>query len=92
MKILHLFQWRLEDIIPMIPKVKEQGFNAIQISPIQGTTYGTEWWRLYQPINLKIGNTQIGTKEQLKKLCTGANQYGMKIIVDVVLRHIAGDS
>lgn len=86
-----MFQWRLESIIPMIPKVKEQGFDAIQISPIQGTTYGTEWWRLYQPINLKIGNTQIGTKEQLKKLCAVANQYGIKIIVDVVFRHVAGD-
>lgn len=86
-----MFQWGLGSIIPMIPTVKEQGFDAIQISPIQGTTYGTEWWRLYQPINLKIGNTQIGTKEQLKKLCAVANQYGIKIIVDVVLRHVAGD-
>lgn len=86
-----MFQWGLGSIIPMIPTVKEQGFGAIQISPIQGTTYGTEWWRLYQPINLKIGNTQIGTKEQLKKLCAVANQYGIKIIVDVVLRHVAGD-
>ena len=91
MKILHMFQWGLGIIILMIPKVKEQGFDAIQISPIQGTTYGTEWWRLYQPINLKIGNTQIGTKEQLKELCAVANQYGIKIIVDVVLRHVAGD-
>ena len=91
MKILHMFQWGLGSIIPMIPTVKEQGFDAIQISPIQGTTYGTEWWRLYQPINLKIGNTQIGTKEQLKELCAVANQYGIKIIVDVVLRHVAGD-
>lgn len=86
-----MFQWRLESIIPMIPTVKEQGFDAIQISPIQGTTYGTEWWRLYQPINLKIGNTQIGTKEQLKELCAVVNQYGIKIIVDVVFRHVAGD-
>ena len=86
-----MFQWGLGSIIPMIPTVKEQGFDAIQISPIQGTTYGTEWWRLYQPINLKIGNTQIGTKEQLKKLCAVANQYGIKIIVDVVFRHVAGD-
>ncbi len=92
MKILHLFQWRLEDIIPMIPTIKEQGFDAIQISPVQGTKdSGMEWWKLYQPTNLKIGNTQIGTREQLKELCAVANQYGIKIIVDVVLRHVAGD-
>ena len=64
MKILHLFQWKLRDIITYIPKVKEQGFDAIQISPIQGTKdNGDAWWLLYQPINLKIGNSQIGTKE-----------------------------
>ena len=92
MKILHLFQWGLGSIIPMIPTVKEQGFDAIQISPIQGTKdSGMEWWKLYQPTNFKIGNTQIGTREQLKELCAVANQYGIKIIVDVVLRHVAGD-
>ena len=92
MKILHLFQWRLGDIIPMIPTVKEQGFDAIQISPIQGTKdSGMEWWKLYQPTNFKIGNTQIGTKEQLRELCAIANQYGIKVIVDVVFRHVAGD-
>ena len=87
-----MFQWGLGSIIPMIPTVKEQGFDAIQISPIQGTKdSGMEWWKLYQPTNFKIGNTQIGTREQLKELCTVANQYGIKIIVDVVLRHVAGD-
>ena len=87
-----MFQWGLGSIIPMIPTVKEQGFDAIQISPVQGTKdSGMEWWKLYQPTNFKIGNTQIGTKEQLKELCAVANQYGIKIIVDVVLRHVAGD-
>ena len=87
-----MFQWGLGSIIPMIPTVKEQGFDAIQISPIQGTKdSGMEWWKLYQPTNFKIGNTQIGTKEQLRELCAVANQYGIKVIVDVVLRHVAGD-
>lgn len=93
MKILHLFQWRLEDITPMIPKIKEQGFDAIQVSPLQGTKEdGYAWWLLYQPTNLKIGNSQIGTKEDLIELCKVANDYGIKVIVDVVLRHCAGDN
>ena len=37
MKILHLFQWRINDIIPELKTIKNQGFDAIQISPIQGT-------------------------------------------------------
>ena len=65
MKIIHLFQWQLKDLIPFIPKIKEQGFDAIQISPVQGTKdAGLEWWKLYQPTNLSIGNYQIGTKRE----------------------------
>ena len=92
MKILHLFQWRINDIILELKTIKDQGFNAIQISPIQGTKdSGMEWWKLYQPINLKIGNEQIGSKKDLINLIQEARKYNLKIIVDIVLRHVAGD-
>lgn len=92
MKILHLFQWRINDIIPELKIIKEQGFDAIQISPIQGTKdSGIEWWKLYQPINLKIGNEQIGSKKDLINLIQEARKFNLKIIVDIVLRHVAGD-
>ena len=92
MKILHLFQWRINDIIPELKTIKNQGFDAIQISPIQGTKdSGMEWWKLYQPINLKIGNEQIGSKKDLINLIQEARKYNLKIIVDIVLRHVAGD-
>lgn len=92
MKILHLFQWRINDIIPELKTIKEQGFDAIQISPIQGTKdSGIEWWKLYQPINLQIGNEQIGSKKDLINLIQEARKFNLKIIVDIVLRHVAGD-
>ena len=92
MKILHLFQWRINDIIPELKTIKDQGFDAIQISPIQGTKdSGMEWWKLYQPINLKIGNEQIGSKKDLINLIQEARKYNLKIIVDIVLRHVAED-
>ena len=92
MKILHLFQWRINDIIPELKTIKNQGFDAIQISPIQGTKdSGMEWWKLYQPINLKIGNEQIGGKKDLINLIQEARKYNIRIIVDIVLRHVAGD-
>ena len=92
MKILHLFQWRINDIIPELKTIKNQGFDAIQISPIQGTKdSGMEWWKLYQPINLRIGNEQIGSKKDLINLIQEARKYNIRIIVDIVLRHVAGD-
>lgn len=92
MKILHLFQWKINDIIPELKTIKEQGFDAIQISPIQGTKdSGMEWWKLYQPINLKIGNEQIGSKKDLINLIQESRKFNLKIIIDIVLRHVAGD-
>lgn len=92
LKILHLFQWRINDIIPELKNIKHQGFDAIQISPIQGTKdSGIEWWKLYQPVNLEIGNEQIGSKKDLINLIQEGRKYNIKIIVDIVLRHVAGD-
>ena len=44
---------------------------------------------LYQPISMELGN-KIGSKEELKQLCDVANSYGVYIIADVVVNHLAG--
>ncbi|WP_205427341.1 hypothetical protein [Clostridium botulinum] len=46
--ILHLLQWKLKDIKEYLPKIKEQGFNKILISPVQGTKdeNNYEFWQL----------------------------------------------
>lgn len=91
MKILQVLTWRMCDIVNCLPKIKEQGFTHIQISPVQKTKAIGKWWLLYQPCSLTIGNRQIGTKEELINLCNEAHKIGLKIIVDVVLRHVASD-
>ena len=88
-KILHMLHWKLTDIIPQVKKVKEQGFTHIQISPVTGIKEGNEWWVVYQPTNFKIGN-KYGTKEDLQELCRVAHENSISIIVDIVLRHVAG--
>lgn len=90
MKILHLFGWKLNDINEeIVRKAKEQGFTHIQISPIQKTkSNGNEWWLLYQPCSLTIGNYQIGTKKDLINLCNRSHKVGLKIIQDIILRHV----
>lgn len=37
MRIINLFDMKLKDIISIVPLIKEQGFDAIQISPLQTT-------------------------------------------------------
>lgn len=87
--ILHCFQWRLQDIISQLKMIKECGYTAIQISPVQPCKDGNEWWCDYQPTGFRIGNRH-GSKEDLIELCNEATKLGIRIIVDVVLRHCAG--
>ena len=49
------------------------------------------WYWLYQPLGFYVGSNGIGTEAELKTLCTEAHKYGMKVIVDVVANHLAGD-
>jgi len=87
--ILHTFQWNLKDIIKNLDEIKECGYTAIQITPIQEAKQGDEWWTYYQPLNFKVGN-KSGSREDLIKLCSEAKKLDIKIIVDVVLRHCGG--
>lgn len=90
MRVLHLLGWKLKDINNYLDKIKEQGFDAIQISPVQPMKEDSyEWWMLYQPTGFHIGNI-YGTKEDLSNLCTDANNKGINVIVDVVCEHMAG--
>ena len=89
MRILHCYNWKLNDIIPILEKAKEQGFEAIQINPIQPLKEDglKEWWMSYQPIGFSIGN-YFGTKEDLIKLCNEASKHEIKIFADVVINHM----
>ena len=93
-KILHMFGWKFVAITEHLDKVAEQGFTAIQVGPVQGTKFTEEtapWWGCYQPTNLQIGNAQIGSKEEFTAMCSKAHQLGLKVVVDIVLRHVASD-
>lgn len=88
--IFHACDWKIRDIINELPKIKELGFNFIQISPITPVKQeGWENWIKYQPISFEIADEM---KKLLEELCVKAEKLGIKIIVDIVLRHLAGDN
>ena len=90
-KILHLFQWNIKDIINVLEEVKEQGFTAVMITSVQPFKNEHEidkWYWVYQPLELKIGN-RFGTKEDLIELCSKANRIGLKVYVDIIVTHMA---
>ena len=88
-RVIHCFNWNLKYVEEQLIMIKEQGFTAIQLSPMQDHKKGNEWWKRYQVTNFKVGN-DLGSKEDLIRLCNKANSLGLKIIVDVVGNNVAG--
>ena len=98
-QILQCFNWSYQGIKNNMKKIAEQGFTAIQTSPIQtikestqGKTMQGSWWVYYQPSNFKIdtnGQNALGNKSDFTAMCNEAHKYGVKVVVDAVLNHMA---
>lgn len=98
--ILHAFCWGYSEIEDNLDAIAAAGYTAIQTSPVQqpkdmtaSTDITGQWWKLYQPVSLSIGdNTWLGTKEELISLCAAAKERGIKIICDVITNHLGASS
>ncbi|MBR2175448.1 MAG: starch-binding protein, partial [Clostridia bacterium] len=102
--ILQCFNWSFNAIKEKIPQIAEQGFTAVQTSPIQTAKEGTSgktakgsWWVQYQPADFTIetnanGTGALGTAAEFKAMCDEAHKYGVRVIVDAVLNHMANQS
>ena len=102
--ILHCFDWSLATIKANLDDIAAQGFNAIQTSPVQPVkdydqSYNDTnrtWWRFYQPVGLCIGNSTSNIlfssndgASELADLAQEAAKRGIRIIVDVIVNHLA---
>jgi alpha-amylase len=94
--IYQAFDMCYQDIKAKLPQLKDNGYTYIQVSPPQTTPErqsnpclgDDEWYLQYQPINYEIGNA-LGSQSDLKKLIEAAHSQNMKVLVDVVLNHVA---
>lgn len=100
--ILHAFNWSYNAVRENLQTIAQAGFSSVQVSPVQKpkdyslswTDVQGQWWKLYQPVTLDFsdGNTWLGTKADFKAMCDAAEQYGIKIIVDIVANHLGNIS
>ena len=98
MNILHAWNWKLNDIKSRLSAIKNAGYGAVQISPMQpkvdktgwsDQSTSSQWWKFYQPLAFKVaesGESFLGTKSDLTTLCSEAKKQNIKIVVDKV-RH-----
>ena len=102
--ILHCFCWSYDTIKENLPEIAAAGYTAVQTSPVQPpkdyspswTDTSEQWWKLYQPLDLAMTNgteyiSWLGTKAQFTQMCSEADKYGIKVIVDIVSNHLANN-
>lgn len=98
---LHCWNWSFAEIKANMAKIAEQGYTAIQTSPVQPLKETTsnvsaeKWWLYYQPVDFKINTAEgnaLGTKTELASMIATAHEYGVKVIVDVVANHLANET
>ena len=100
--ILHAWEWSLSNIKDKLPQIAQAGYSAVQTSVLQHCKESTAgkandgWWVYYQPASFALetqsGYSALGTKTDLQALCTEAEKYGIKVIVDVVANHLGNKS
>ena len=99
--ILHAWCWSFNTIKENLKDIAEAGFTTVQTSPANTCLVGEgggmelmgngKWYYHYQPVDWKIGNYQLGTRDDFKAMCDEADKYGVKIIVDVLPNHTTSD-
>ena len=98
--ILHCWCWSFNTIKDNMSKIAEAGFTALQTSPINTCFIGEygelnywsedltgRWYYHYQPTDWKIGNYQLGTRDEFAAMCEEAKKFNITVIVDVVPNH-----
>lgn len=95
--ILQCFCWDFNTIRESMADIAAAGFTSVQTSPINECLAGEDggmelygngkWYYHYQPTDFKIGNYQLGTRDEFKAMCEEADKYGISVIVDVIANH-----
>lgn len=105
--ILHAWSWSFDTIAANMKDIAAAGYTYVQTSPANTCLVGDDggmalfsqpgdavmgkWYYHYQPIDWKVGNYQLGSRDAFKAMADSAMKYGVKIIVDVLPNHTAMD-
>ena len=69
----------------VLPKIKEQGYNAIQMMAVQEHPYYGSFG--YHVSNFFAPSSRFGTPDDLKNLVNTAHNMGIAVIMDIVHSH-----
>ncbi|MCB1308822.1 MAG: hypothetical protein KDK30_11605 [Leptospiraceae bacterium] len=86
--LVHMFNWPFKDVTAELPRLRDAGFSHVLVSPPQ-LSNGQPWWGRYQPLDYRILYGPLGTEADFRAMNRVADELGLKIVVDVVLNHMA---
>ncbi|KAI1705404.1 alpha amylase, catalytic domain-containing protein [Ditylenchus destructor] len=99
--MVHLFEWKWEDIARECEQyLHKYGYGAVQISPPTEHVWFVKdsdgkgrmdvpWYIRYQPTSYKFVS-RGGDEKQLQNMIDRCNKVGVRIVVDLVINHMAG--
>ena len=89
--IYHAFDTPFRTVVDQLPGIANAGFTWVQISPPEKSHSGDEWYYRYQPIDHTKIEGPLGNGDDLRALIQAAHARHIKVIVDVVLNHMADE-
>ncbi|MDJ0730378.1 MAG: alpha-amylase family glycosyl hydrolase [Crocosphaera sp.] len=87
--IYQAFNMPFQEIKNQLSTLKADGFTYIQVSPPEKSNPSTEWWARYQPIDFTVFESPLGNEDDLRQLIDAAHEQDIKILVDVIINHMA---
>lgn len=89
--IVHAHNEPFRAVAAEVCSFARDGYSHVLITPAQVSNPGPEWWRRYQPVDLRrIGGR--GSAADLQALTRRAHGCGLRVIADVVLNHMSSDA
>ncbi len=87
--IYQAFDERFDAVRGKLDRLAEAGFTAVQVSPVSKSIPDAVWYGRYQPIDLRVIEGPLGDESDLRDLIASAHGKGLKVLIDVVLNHMA---
>jgi alpha-amylase len=89
--IVHLFEWKFNDIADECQFLGEHGYGGVQVSPVHEgkDDESHSWYNRYQPVSYKIISPS-GNEDEFKNMIRKCMDHQIRIYVDVILNQMTG--
>ncbi|HCF57859.1 MAG TPA: hypothetical protein DFS52_07675 [Myxococcales bacterium] len=85
--MIHLRNWRWQDVMNNMQRLKDAGFTALLLSP-HTSTCGGDYSEGYDPYDFTRFDGRFGSEHDLYWLVRTAHHFGLQVYADMVMNHM----